>query len=61
MRLLNHENLLSVKDIIDPGEFINFEKIYVVTELMETDLAQIIKSQQVLSEKHIIYFLFQIL
>ena len=35
--------------------------IYVVTELMETDLAAILKSEQELSQEHIQFFLYQIL
>lgn len=44
MRLLNHENVLSIKTILKPESLEDFKEIYVVTELMETDLAQIIKS-----------------
>ena len=44
MRLLEHENVLSVKTILKPDSLESFKEIYVVTELMETDLAQIIKS-----------------
>jgi serine/threonine protein kinase len=34
---------------------------YLVTELMDTDLHQIIQSQQQLSQEHIQYFVYQIL
>lgn len=44
MRLLTHDNVLSLKNILDPGSIENFNELYVVSELMETDLAQIIKS-----------------
>lgn len=44
MRLLNNENVLSVKNILKPESLEKFDQIYVVTELMETDLSQIIKS-----------------
>ena len=39
MRLLNHENVLSIKTILKPDSLEAFKEIYVVTELMETDLA----------------------
>lgn len=39
MRLLDHDNVLSVKHILKPESPQNFEHIYVVTELMETDLS----------------------
>jgi serine/threonine protein kinase len=45
MRLLNHDNVLSMKNILDPGALENFNELYIFSELMETDLAQIIKSQ----------------
>ena len=44
MRLLTHDNVLSLKNILDPGSMENFKELYVMSELMETDLAQIIKS-----------------
>jgi len=50
MRLLNHDNVLSVKTILKPESLERFDQIYVVTELMETDLSQIIKSNQSLTD-----------
>lgn len=44
MRLLNHENVLSIKTILRPASLQEFNELYVVSDLMETDLAQIIKS-----------------
>ena len=44
MRLLNHENVLSIKTILRPPSLQEFNELYVVSDLMETDLAQIIKS-----------------
>lgn len=60
-RLLDHENVLSIKRILAPKDRASFNEIYVVTELMETDLSQIIKSNQALSDDHIQFFLYQIL
>jgi len=42
--LLEHENVLGIKRILKPKDRASFDEIYVVSELMETDLAQIIKS-----------------
>lgn len=39
----------------------DFTSIYVVYDLMETDLGDVIKSEQPLENKHIKYFLYQIL
>jgi len=60
-RLLDHENVLGIKRILKPRSREDFSEIYVVSELMETDLAQIIKSNQPLTDDHIQFFLYQIL
>lgn len=52
-RLLDHENVLGIKRILKPKNKDTFNEIYVVTELMETDLGVIIKSGQTLSDDHI--------
>jgi serine/threonine protein kinase len=59
--LLEHENVLGIKRILKPKDRASFNEIYVVSELMETDLAQIIKSNQPLTDDHIQFFLYQIL
>jgi serine/threonine protein kinase len=61
MRLLQHDNVIGIKTILKPKSRKDFKEIYVVSELMETDLAQIIKSNQPLSDDHIQFFLYQIL
>ena len=43
-----------------PASRDNFEDVYIVTELMETDLHRIIYSKQELSDDHIQYFLYQV-
>lgn len=61
LRHLRHENLIDVKSIFLPGSKCEFEDIYVVSELMETDLASILKSSQPLTDDHCQFFLYQIL
>lgn len=61
LRHLQHENLVQIKNIFIPGDRINFEDIYVVSELMESDLASTLRSSQPLSEDHCMFFLYQIL
>ena len=39
MRLLQHDNVIGVKTILKPKSRKDFKEIYVVNELMETDLA----------------------
>lgn len=58
MRLLNHENVLQICNILLPEKRRDFLEIYVISELMETDLAQIIKSPQALTDDHIQFFLY---
>merc|ERR1719499_1595113 len=61
LRHLQHENLIEVKNIFITGTKADFEEIYVVSELMETDLASTLKSSHPLSDDHCQFFLYQIL
>lgn len=48
-------------DILRPRTYEQFDDVYIATELMDTDLGQIIKSSQPLSDEHVQYFIYQIL
>ncbi|XP_010253496.1 PREDICTED: mitogen-activated protein kinase 3-like [Nelumbo nucifera] len=61
LRHLDHENVIAIKDVIPPPIPRAFCDVYIATELMDTDLHQIIRSNQELSEEHCQYFLYQIL
>ncbi|XP_062224078.1 mitogen-activated protein kinase 3 [Phragmites australis] len=61
LRHLRHENVIALKDIMMPVHRRSFKDVYLVYELMDTDLHQIIKSPQGLSNDHCQYFLFQLL
>eukprot|EP00286_Rhodomonas_abbreviata_P024466 CAMPEP_0181293022 /NCGR_PEP_ID=MMETSP1101-20121128/2833_1 /TAXON_ID=46948 /ORGANISM="Rhodomonas abbreviata, Strain Caron Lab Isolate" /LENGTH=362 /DNA_ID=CAMNT_0023397561 /DNA_START=213 /DNA_END=1297 /DNA_ORIENTATION=- len=66
IKLLNHfdkhENIITIHDIMTyPPNKEHFDDIYIVTNLMESDLERIIRSRQVLTDQHLQYFLFQIL
>ena len=62
LRHLRHENIISILDVMQPPEDITeFEDVYVVLDLMESDLHHIIHSVQPLSDEHIKFFLYQIL
>jgi mitogen-activated protein kinase 7 len=54
-----HENITSIIDIEIP-EVSSFNEIYLVQELMEADLHQIIRSEQPLTDAHFQYFIYQI-
>jgi len=61
LRHMQHENIIDVRMVYLPGETSGYEDIYVVTELMESDLASIVKSVQPISDDHCQFFLYQIL
>ncbi|KAI8573755.1 hypothetical protein RHMOL_Rhmol01G0300800 [Rhododendron molle] len=61
LRHLDHENVIAIKDVVPPALRREFSDVYIVNELMDTDLHQIIRSNQELSEEHCQYFLYQIL
>ena len=53
--------LCSIYDLGPPLSPEVFEDVYIMSELMETDLHRIIYSRQDLSDDHLQYFLYQIL
>lgn len=66
MRLLRHfqhENVITLKDVYTSHNttWQTFSDVYMVMELMDTDLHQVITSGQELTEEHFQYFTFQIL
>jgi serine/threonine protein kinase len=60
LRHLRHENVIALKDVMMPIHRRSFKDVYLVYELMDTDLHQIIKSSQTLTNDHCQYFLFQV-
>lgn len=44
--------ILKIKDIIRPPKKEFFNDVYIVSELMDTDLNQIIRSNQALTDDH---------
>jgi len=63
MRRMRHENLLQVRDIMLPpsSNVLLWRDLYMVTDLMDTDMHYVISSGQELSDDHIQYFMFQLL
>jgi serine/threonine protein kinase len=61
LRNMSHENVIRVKTLLRPEDVAKFTDIYVVFEIMETDLAQIIRSPQPLKDQHVQYFTYQLL
>lgn len=60
LRHFKHENIIQILDIYPPTSR-DFDDIYIVTDLMETDLHRVIYSKQSLSEEHAQYFIYQLL
>ena len=54
--------MIAVRDIMrpPPATAAHFTDVYLVYELMDTDLHQIIRSTQALSDDHFQYFVYQV-
>jgi serine/threonine protein kinase len=59
LRHLRHENIIAVRDIMKSTKD-RFNDVYLVYELMDTDLHQIIRSSQPLTNEHFQYFVYQV-
>ncbi|KAK9765492.1 mitogen activated protein kinase [Basidiobolus ranarum] len=60
LKYFNHENIISVLDITRPESMEKFNEVYLIQELMETDMHRVIRTQD-LSDDHCQYFLYQTL
>mmetsp|Transcript_54957 Transcript_54957/g.130475 ORF Transcript_54957/g.130475 Transcript_54957/m.130475 type:complete len:424 (+) Transcript_54957:198-1469(+) len=58
--LRGHPNVISVEDVVVRWHKSTMD-VYIVTELMEADLEQIIKSSQALSNEHVRCLIFQLM
>jgi serine/threonine protein kinase len=61
MAHFSHPNILPMLDVVKPRDASSFSHIYLVTDLMETDMHKVIHSRQDLTSDHISYFVYQIL
>ncbi|CAI5466126.1 unnamed protein product [Closterium sp. Yama58-4] len=61
LRLLRHPDIVEIKHIMLPPSRRDFKDIYVVFELMESDLHQVIKANDDLTPEHFQFFLYQLL
>ncbi|EIW78751.1 mitogen activated protein kinase-like protein [Coniophora puteana RWD-64-598 SS2] len=60
LRHFRHENIISILEILQPPSYEQFKQVYLVQELMETDLHRVIRTQK-LSDDHCQYFIYQTL
>jgi mitogen-activated protein kinase 1/3 len=63
LKHFHHENVVGILDMMPPvATFLeDFHDVYIVADLMETDLHRIIYSKQKLSIDHVQYFIYQVL
>ncbi|KAG7590005.1 Protein kinase domain [Arabidopsis suecica] len=61
LRLLLHPDVVEIKHIMLPPSRREFRDVYVVFELMESDLHQVIKANDDLTPEHHQFFLYQLL
>uniref|UniRef100_J3L9E7 mitogen-activated protein kinase n=2 Tax=Oryza brachyantha TaxID=4533 RepID=J3L9E7_ORYBR len=61
LRLLRHPDIVAIKHIMLPPTRREFRDIYVVFELMESDLHQVIEANHDLTPEHHRFFLYQLL
>jgi len=60
LRHFSHENIIAILDILKPPSIEDFTEVFLVQELMETDLHRVIRTQD-LSDDHCQYFIYQTL
>lgn len=58
---LNHENIVKIKFVQFPIEDMPFTEIYIGYEIMDTDLASILKHDGLLSDEQIKFIAYQII
>mmetsp|Transcript_30089 Transcript_30089/g.87642 ORF Transcript_30089/g.87642 Transcript_30089/m.87642 type:complete len:504 (-) Transcript_30089:117-1628(-) len=60
LRHFNHDNVITVVDLfMPPHQQQDFDDVYIVSDLMETDLQRVIYSKQELSPDHIQFLMYQ--
>lgn len=62
LKHFKHDNIISIKEILQPpADLHQFRDVYLVLDLMGSDLHHIIYSKQDLTIEHVRYFLYQLL
>ena len=61
LSFFDHDNIVTLLDVPKPDNKATYNDVYVITDLMETDLHRVIYSRQELTDEHIQYFIYQIL
>ncbi len=53
LKFFDHENVVTLLEVEKPPGRTGYEDIYIITDLMETDLHRVLYSRQTLSHEHI--------
>lgn len=61
LKFFDHENIIKIVELQKPESKTGYKDIYIITNLMETDMHRVIYSKQELSDDHIQYFIYQVL
>ncbi|EAN85754.1 putative mitogen activated protein kinase [Trypanosoma cruzi] len=61
LSFFNDENIIALRNILTPLDSEDFDHFYIVMEIMETDLKQVLRTGQELTEAHVQFFIYQIL
>ena len=61
LRHFSHPNLMGIRAIEWPADYATFSELYIVSNLMESDLYHVIYSSVQLSPAHICFIIFQLL
>eukprot|EP00276_Gloeochaete_wittrockiana_P002175 CAMPEP_0184671132 /NCGR_PEP_ID=MMETSP0308-20130426/85292_1 /TAXON_ID=38269 /ORGANISM="Gloeochaete witrockiana, Strain SAG 46.84" /LENGTH=469 /DNA_ID=CAMNT_0027118203 /DNA_START=96 /DNA_END=1505 /DNA_ORIENTATION=- len=61
LKRLQHENIISLRDILVPQNPTNYNDLFIVFERLDTDLLKVIQSNQYLSIAHVQHFMYQML
>jgi serine/threonine protein kinase len=61
LRVFKHPNVVRLHDVMVPRVANEFDDVFLVTELLETDLASLIKSKTVLDDVHNRWIMYQLL
>lgn len=57
LKFFDQKNIIAIVDVLKPPAKTGFEDIYIITELMETDMHRVIYSRQELTDEHMQYFM----
>lgn len=61
LKHLQHPNIVRLIEVVPPESFDAFGDVIFVTDLMEADLRDILNSNQLLTDQHVQYFMYQLL